>query len=84
MGVAGGVGEQVGQHLDHPPPVRRHPGQTRRKVDDQVAATAPDLEPAPGLIHQHGDLHRFRGYRQGAGLDAGHVQQVADQVAHAL
>ena len=28
--------------------------------------------------------NRLRGYRQGAGLDAGHVQQVADQVAHAL
>ena len=84
VGVAGRVGEQVGQHLHHPPPVRRHPGQTRRQVDHQVAPSAPALEPAPGLVHQDGDLHRFRGYRQGPRLDAGHVQQVADQVAHAL
>ena len=84
VGVAGGVGEQVVQHLDDAPAVGGDPGQARRQVDDQVGSSAPALEAAPGLVHQRGDLHGFWGDRQGAGLDAGHVQQVADQVAHAL
>ena len=85
VGVAGRVGEQVGQHLDPPaagppPPGGRRAGRSMTRL----APAAPALEPAPGLVHQDGDLHRFRGYRQGPRLDAGHVQQVADQVAHAL
>ena len=83
-GVSGRVGQQVVQHLDDAPPVGQDPGQVRRQVDVQVVPAAPALEPAPGLVHQDGRRHGFGGYRQGAGLDAGHVEQVADQVAHVL
>ena len=37
----------------------------------------------PGLVHQGGHLHGLGGHRQGAGLDAGHVQEVGDQTPHA-
>ena len=84
VGVPGRVGQQVVQHLDDAPPVRQDPGQPRRDVDDQVAPAAPALEPAPGLVHQDGHVDGFGGYRQGPRLDAGHVEEVADQVAHAL
>ena len=83
-GVPGRVGEQVVQDLDDAPPVRRHPGQVRRQVDVQVVpATAPAKEQVPGLVHQGGNLHGLGVHRQGTGLDAGHVQQVADQTPHA-
>ena len=75
---------QVAQRLDDAPPVRHDPGQVRRQVDDQVAPSAPALEPAPGLVHQDARLHGFGGDRQGPRLDARHVQQVAYQVTHVL
>ena len=42
------------------------------------------LEPAPGLVHQGRHVRRRGGHRQLARLDARHVEQVADQVAHVV
>ena len=75
--VVGRVGEQVAQRLDDAPPVRHDPGQVRRQVDDQVAPSAPALEPAPRLVHQDARLHGFASDSDGflVDLETGKVYQ---------
>ena len=41
-------------------------------------------ERVPGLVHQSGHLRGLGDDRQGAGLDAPRIQQVADQAAHVI
>ena len=78
----GGVGEQVAQHLNDPAPIGHHGRELRLEVHAEVAPRCPAEEPLPGLVDDRGDLARpgFDGER--AGLDAGHVEQVPDQVVH--
>ena len=82
--VPGRVGEEVVQHLDDAPAVRHDQRQLRREVDAEVVPAPSTLEPAPGLVHQGRHLRRRGGDRQLARLDARHVEQVADQVAHVV
>ena len=82
--VAGGVGQQVAQHLGHPPPVGQHQGQVGRHVNLQGVPAPAAAEGVPGPVHQHHRLGGFGQHRQGARLDAGHVQQVGHQVVHVV
>ena len=84
VGMPGRVGEEVVQHLDDAPPVRHDQRQLRREVDAEVVPAPSALEPAPGLVHQGRHVRRRGGHRQLARLDARHVEQVADQVAHVV
>ena len=82
--VAGGVGEQVVEHLHQALPVGHDPGQVGRQVDaDGVSPAAADERPA-GLVHQRGNLRGLGRDRQRAGVDAPGVEQVADQAVHAV
>ena len=47
-------------------------------------AAAAAQEGVAGLLHQVGDVGRLRGHREGAGVDAPGIQQVADQAAHVV
>ena len=84
VGVPGRVGEQVAQHLDDSPPIRHEQRQVRREVDAEVVPAPSTLEPPPGLVHQARHLRRRGGDRQLTRLDARHVEQVADKVAHVV
>ena len=76
------VGQQVADDLDNAPPVRHHQGEVGRQVDVQAVPAPAAQEGVAGQVHQHGHLSRPGIDRQCASLDAGHVQQVANQVAH--
>ena len=82
--VAGGVGEQVVEHLHHALPVGHYPGQVGRQVDADGVPPAAAEERAAGLIHQRGDIRGLGRDRQRAGVDAPGVEQVADQAVHAV
>ena len=82
--VAGGVGQQVVQDLEDALPVGHHRGQIGRQLDAQDVPAPRAQEGVAGLIHQPGQSRRFGLHRQGAGLDAGHVQQVVDQAPHVI
>ena len=72
--VAGGVGEQVVEHLHQALPVGHYPGQVGRQVDaDGVPPAAAEERPA-GLVHQRGDLGGFGRDRQRAGVDTPGVE----------
>ena len=81
-GVLGGVGEQVVEHLEHPLAVGAHLWQARGQVDlDDVAGAAAE-EGVAGQLEDVGHLGGLGAHREHAGLDAGHVEEVVDQVAH--
>ncbi len=82
--VPGGVREQVAQDLDDALPVREHPRQVRRQVDQHgVPAPAAEVQ-GPGLLHDGLQTRRLGRDRQPARLDLRRVQQVGDQVAHVV
>ena len=82
--VAPGVGQQVVEHLHRALPVGHDPGQAGRQVDaDGVPPAAAD-ERAAGLVHQRGDIRGLGRDRQRPGFDAPGVEQVANQVVHAV
>ena len=82
--VARGVGEQVVEHLHQALPVGHDPGQAGRQVDADGVPPAAAHERAPGLVHQRGDLRGLGRDRQRPGFDAPGVEQVANQVVHAV
>ena len=82
--VPGGVGQQVAQDLDDAQPVGHHGGKIGGQFDPQVAASPAAREGGAGLIQQRGHGGRFGTDPQGAGLDAGHVQQIVYQPAHVV
>ena len=78
------VGEQVVEYLHHALPVGHDPGQVGRQVDaDGVPPAGADAR-AAGLVHQRGDLGGLGRDRQRPGFDAPGVEQVANQVVHAV
>ena len=83
-GVFGRVRQQVADDLDDAPAVRHHQGQVGSDFDGEVASASSADEGVAGSVHQRGHFHRLRVHRQGASLDAGHVQQVADELPHVV
>ena len=82
--VARGVGEQVVEHLHQALPVGHDPGQAGRQVDADGVPPATADERAAGLVHQRGELGGLGRDRQRPGFDAAGVEQVANQVVHAV
>ena len=80
--VAGGVGQQVAQHLHDAPAVGHHPGQVGRQVDEHGVAAAAGEKGGAGPVHQHRDLRGLGRNREGARLDAPGIEQRADEAAH--
>ena len=78
------LAKRVVQDLDDARGVGHHPGQVSRQVDLDGGPAAAAQERVPGLVHQVGHLRGLGGDRQGAGLDAPRIQQVADQAAHLI
>ena len=65
-------------------PVGHDQWQVRRKVHLEVALDPGAQEPAPGLVHHVRNVGGSEFNRQRSRLDAGRVQQVADQVMHVV
>ena len=82
--VAGGVGEQVAEHLHDAGAVGHHARQVRRQVDGHVVAGAAGQERAARRVDERARVGRLGIDRQGAGVDAAGVEQVADEVRHAV
>ena len=82
--VPRGIRKQVADDLDYAPTVRHHQGQVRPQVNVEVVPAPRALQGVPGSVHQRDHLCGLRVDRQGSGLDAGHVQQVADQLPHVV
>ncbi|MCY4634340.1 MAG: hypothetical protein OXG04_07530, partial [Acidobacteria bacterium] len=80
--VAGGVGEQVAEHLDDAGAVGHHARQVRRQIDGHVVAGAPGQERAARRVDERARVGRLGIDRQGAGVDTAGVEQVADEVRH--
>ena len=59
-------------------------GRSRLDVNVEVVPASRALEGAPRPVHQHGHLGGLGSDGQGARLDAGNVQQVADQGVHVV
>ena len=82
--MPGRVGQQVAQDLNDAPPVRPHRREVRLQVDLEGVPAPSAEEGVPGPVHKAGDLGRFGRDRQRAGPDAGHVEKVADHLAHGV
>ena len=80
--VTGGVEQQIAQHLGDALAVGRHQRQIRRQLHVHGVPAAAGEEPAPGIVHQLAHISGFGANGQGAGVDAGNVVQIADQVPH--
>ena len=84
FGVAGGVGKKVIQHLDDATPIRHDPRQPRREINLDSTPPPTAQKGVSRLIDEADHVRRFRRDRERAGLDLCHVNQVADQVPHAI
>ena len=82
--VGRGVGQQVVQDLRDPPPVGPHQRQARSGVDVDAVPVPAAEEGTLGQVDDRRQVGRLGGHRQGSSLDAGHVQQVVDQVSHVV
>ena len=82
--MAGGVGQQIVQHLHDAFPVGEHRRQVGRQVDEDVVPGAAGQERVAGLVHQETHLRGFRGDRQRARIGASRVEQVANQTVHEI
>ena len=78
-----GIRQQVAQNLHDTTSVGHHVRQVRRQLYPDVLPAARAEERVPGVVHQHGQVRRFRLDRERSRLDVRHVQQVVDQIAHA-
>ena len=72
--VAGGVGEQVAEHLDDTGAVGNHARQVRRLVDGHVVARAAGQERAARRVDERARVGRLGIDRQGAGVDVADVE----------
>ena len=59
-------------------------GKVGGELDLEFVAAAGVEEAVLGLVHQARDVGRLRGYRERAGLDARHVEEIAHEAAHVL
>ena len=64
--------------------VGHHPGQSRRKVDQDGVQPAPAEKRVPRPVHQGCQVRGLRGHRQRTRVDASGIEQVADDAAHVI
>ena len=84
MAVAGGVGQQVVEHLHDAARVGNDQRQVRLQIDTHRLVAARACERVAGLVHQPGQLGRLGIHRQRARLNLHHVDQVREQASHVV
>ena len=75
---------RVADDLHDAPSVGHDQGKVGGELDLELIAAAGVEEAVLGLVHQARDVGRLRGYRERAGLDARHVEEIAHEAAHVL
>ena len=80
--VLGGVGQEVGQDLDHALPVRRDWGEVRRQVDFYAVPCPAVQEGGHCLVDQRRQIGGLGSDRKRPRLDPRHIEKVVDKAAH--